>query len=133
MPVLLHGHPPLPALPATKPTQRKKSERTRLLLDFHTYNEARRAKLKRVLDVLTRFLDRERGYGPKRVRAELVDDEPHRAIVRDLILDAEADLHIWSPLLRKAMRVLPDLKAWALAPLTAGVVPAPAPTRTRRA
>jgi hypothetical protein len=42
---------------------------------------------------------------------------PHRAIVRDLILDADEDLHRWAPLVREVVHRIPDVKAWALAPL----------------
>jgi hypothetical protein len=87
------------------------------LLDHQTLNEARRAKQLRVLDVMTRFLDREAGYDAARVLAELAEVEHHRAIVRDLILGARDDLHPWSALVRQAMRRIRRLKAWALAPI----------------
>jgi hypothetical protein len=105
--------------PALKPRQRRKGESTRKLLDHQTLNDARRAKLHRVLDLLVRFLDGERGYGAARVRAELAEVEPHRAIVRDLVLGARrgADEHQWAPVVRKALRRMPELETWAVAPL----------------
>jgi hypothetical protein len=116
--------------PEVRPRQRKKAEDTLPLLDNQTLNEARRAKLRRVLDVLTRFLDDEAGFGRERVLAEFDEAEPHRAIVRDLILGAEDDLHRWSALVRHAMRRIRRLKAWALAPIAR---PRPARARARTA
>jgi 5-methylcytosine-specific restriction endonuclease McrA len=107
--------------PATIPTltgaRQTKSDHTRPLLDNQTLNEARRAKRHKVLDVLARFNAGERGYDAARVRAELAATEPHRAIVRELVLGAEINLHQWSPLVRQAMRRIPTLKTWALAPI----------------
>ncbi len=103
-------------IPAPRTARRKKAEVTIKLLDHHTLNEARRAKLRKVLDALTRFLGGEAGFDEARVRKELSADEPHRAIVRDLVLGAEANLHLWSPLVRQAMRRLPFLKVWASRP-----------------
>ncbi|MEO7331529.1 MAG: hypothetical protein ABI193_23345 [Minicystis sp.] len=106
---------PAPIL-AAKTARRKKAEVTIRLLDFQTLNEARRSKRHRVLDALTRFLAGEAGFDAARVRQELSADEPHRAIVRDLVLGADANLHQWSALVRQAMRRLPFLRTWALSP-----------------
>ena len=93
------------------------AESTIRVLDWQTLNEARRAKLRKVVRALTGFITGERGYGAAEVLAELAAREPHRAIVRDLVLGAEDDLHQWSPLVRQAVRQLPTLKTWALAPV----------------
>lgn len=104
--------------PTTTPARRKKAEATIRLLDFQTLNEARRAKLRKVLLTLTGFMAGEKGYDAARVIEELAAEEPHRAIVRDLVLGAETNLHQWSPLVRQAMKKLPTLKTWALKPIT---------------
>ncbi|MEP7125792.1 MAG: hypothetical protein ABJE95_32980 [Byssovorax sp.] len=98
--------------------RRTKAETTLRLLNHPTFNDARRAKRKRVVDVLRRFTENEKGFDAARVLEELAANEPHRAIVRDLVLDAEADLHQWSALVRLAMKKLPTLKAWAVKPTT---------------
>jgi hypothetical protein len=108
--------------------RRDKAQNTLPLLDKHTLKEARRAKLRRVIDTMTRFVDDEPGHDAARVLAELAAAEPHRAIVRDLILGAEDDLHPWAALVREAMRRIRRLKAWALAPITR-----PRVARVRRA
>jgi len=64
------------------------------------------------------FVSRKSNSNTAQVLAELAAVEPHRAIVRDLILGAEDDLHQWSALVREATRKLPALKAWALSPST---------------
>jgi hypothetical protein len=43
-------------------------------------------------------------YDEAHVLAELADDEPHRALVRDLIFEAEAGLHLGSKQVRKAIK-----------------------------
>jgi hypothetical protein len=53
--------------PEAKPRQRKKAEDTRPVLDNQTLNEARRAKLHKVLDVMARFVAGEPGFGAARV------------------------------------------------------------------
>lgn len=104
--------------PATTRARRKKADNTLRLLDLQTLNDARRAKRHKVVRALAGFVLGEKGHDAAHVLAELSAEEPHRAIVRDLVLDAEADLHQWSPLVRQAMQKLPTLKTWALAPLT---------------
>ena len=104
--------------PTATPALRKKAEITIRLLDWQTLNEARRAKLRKVLLALAGFIRGERGHDAAHVLAELAAEEPHRAIVRDLVLGAEANLHQWSPLVRQAMKKLPTLKTWALQPVT---------------
>ena len=106
--------------PASKSRQKTKVRDTLRLLDHQILNDARRAKRHKILDTMSRFLAGERGYGDATVLAELVEDEPHRAIVRDLILGAKDDLHTWSALVREVMRCLPALEAWARAPLGSG-------------
>ncbi len=102
--------------PITTPARQTKAKATSRLLDHQTLNDARRAKRQRVLNALVRFLADEAGHDEARVIEELAVEEPHRAIVRDLVLGAEADLHQWSPLVRQAMRKLPVLKTWTLNP-----------------
>jgi 5-methylcytosine-specific restriction endonuclease McrA len=108
---------PAPRSTAT-PARRKKATLTIRLLDCQTLNDARRAKQQKVERALAGFVLGEKGYDAAHVLAELTAQEPHRAIVRDLILDAEADLHLSSPLVRDAMQRLPTLKTWALQPAT---------------
>jgi uncharacterized protein (TIGR02646 family) len=108
---------PAPRSTAT-PARRKKAKITIRLLDWQTLNDARRAKRQKVERALAGFVLGEKGYDAAHLLASLTANEPHRAIVRDLILDAEADLHLSSPLVRAAMQKLPALKTWALAPTT---------------
>jgi hypothetical protein len=103
--------------PNAGPGRRAKAHFTRTLLDKHTLKEARRAKVRKVVDTMTRFLDGAPSYDVAKVLAELADEEPHRAIVRDLILDAEEDVYPWSSVIREATRRIPGLKAWAITPL----------------
>lgn len=76
--------------PATTRARRKKAENTLRLLDLQTLNDARRAKRHKVVRALAGFVLGEKGYDAAHVLAELSAEEPHRAIVRDLLLDAEA-------------------------------------------
>jgi len=48
--------------------------------------------------------------------AELGAAEPHRAILRDMILDVDVYPSV-APIIRKAIAMLPHLTAWAAAPL----------------
>jgi hypothetical protein len=106
-----------PAMSQTiTPRQKRKAEKAehaRRALDQQTLNDARRAMRQHLLSILVRFLDGERGVGSREVLAALADGEPHRAILRDLILEE----HAWSPLVRKATRRIPSLRTWAEAPL----------------
>ena len=108
---------PAPRSTAT-PARRRKATLTIRLLDCQTLNDARRAKRQKVERALAGFVSGEKGYDAAHVLAELTAQEPHRAIVRDLILDAEAGLHGSSSLVRDAMQKLPTLKTWALQPAT---------------
>jgi len=105
--------------PNARSSKQKKGEATRKLLDHQTLNDARRAKLHRVLRELAGFVAHQPDFNEGRVLQEIAHLEPHRAIVRDLILDAEIDLHQYSPLVRAAVAKLPALRSWALAPLGA--------------
>lgn len=117
--------------PAADARRRKRAELAVQSLDHQTLNDARRAKRHRTLDVMSRFVEEEGGYDAARVLAELAQSELHRAILRDLILDAEADLHLWAPLVREVIRQIPELRSWALAPL-AGAPATPPRGRPRR-
>ncbi len=99
------------------PRLQKKAESTMAILNYQTFNEARRAKRHRVLLVLAGFVNSEVGYDAARVMSELDAAEPHRAIVRDLIFGAEQNLHQWAPLVRGAIQKLPILKTWAQTPV----------------
>lgn len=104
--------------PEADPGQQAKAGDTRRLLDRFAFNEARRKKVRDVTETMRRFLDGERGYDEARVFAELHERESHRAVVRDLILDAEQGLHGWSALVCSVTQRIPRLKAWALTPVT---------------
>lgn len=101
--------------------RKRKAEETRRLLDHQTLNDARRAKQRQVLVVMGRFLAGEEGYDERRVLDE-VTFGPHRAIVRDLVFDAELDPDLFegAHLVRAVLRRLPGLRDWAKAPVRRG-------------
>lgn len=95
--------------------RRPRAEATLRLLDNQTHNEARRAMLRRALDV---FEDVAQGGPGADVRmAKLLRREtPHRAIIRELILERDDALNPHRALVDRVVARMPEIEVWAADP-----------------
>ena len=59
---------------------------------------------------------RKRGKSVATVKALLKRNEPHRAILRELILEDDPDLNPYGAIVKQAVKVVPELKRWAATP-----------------
>ncbi len=91
------------------------AEATRSVLHNQTLNEARRVARSRMVEILVDLAAGKRGARAKALRA-LDRQAPHRAIVRDLILEQDIVLNPHRATVNAALAVLPSLAAWALVP-----------------
>jgi hypothetical protein len=86
-----------------------------LRLDHPVLNDARRVQRQRMVALLLDVANRKKGAA-----AEALDmlraTEPHRAILRELILETDAVLNPHASMVARAVRELPELRRWARRP-----------------
>ena len=88
---------------------------TRAVLDNQTLNDARRAARARMVDLLRAVANGQRGA--KQRALELLQPVfPHRAILRDLILEKDDALNPYRDTVAAAVAALPQLERWAKSP-----------------
>lgn len=103
-----------PIVVALKP-RRPRAEATARMIDNQTHNEARRALLLLALDV---FDDVAQGRPDAEARlAKLLDrTTPHRAMVRELILEQDDALNPHRALVDRVVALMPQIECWAKNP-----------------
>jgi len=86
-------------------------------LDNQTFNEARRQTVRGFLSLLADHIEKRRTRSTKTAILDYLRDPGagNRAVLRDLIL--EHRLSVYGPIVEKALRSIPELAAWAMAPL----------------
>lgn len=87
-----------------------------LRLDNETLNDARRRIVRGFLSLLADFVERRARDGKSAILDYVKDPQAgNRAVLRDLIL--EHHLFAYGPIVEKALESIPELAAWARAPL----------------
>jgi len=95
------------------------AEATRVLLDNQTLNEARRAARVRMVEALERL--GAGGSGARdRVKVLLRPETPHRAVLRELLLEQDPTLNPYRSAVDAALNKAPELEDWAVDPRTTG-------------
>jgi len=107
-------------LPTLAPRHRQRAEKTlRILdLDHQVLTDARRAKCRVFLIALTALAADPSEVNRAAVQKHLTTAEPHRAILRDLILQDDALLNPHLAVVTTARGHMPELVAWAEQPPT---------------
>lgn len=89
---------------------------TLLLLDNQTLNEARRAASVQMVDALEQLTTVGDARVRRKMRALLDRITPHRAILRELVLEQDPTLNPHRALVDAALKKMPDLATWAADP-----------------
>lgn len=93
------------------------AERTLSLgFDNDVLNDARRRTRQKVVELLGDLINGE-PTAHRRLREELAESRPHRAILRELFSETDGSLNPFFPLVAAAISVIPALHAWAADPL----------------
>jgi 5-methylcytosine-specific restriction endonuclease McrA len=105
------GRPEVIAVKRAKPL----AEATRGMLNNQTLNEARRTARVKMVEILTRV-----STGDVAARTELdglLDRAtPHRAMLRELVLETDDTLNPYRKIVDAATALVPRLQSWAVAP-----------------
>jgi len=109
---------PLPR-PNARPRTRDRATITidKLGLDNQIYNDARRRIRQQFLKALRDYVDTGEDGARETVLTMLSHSTPHRAVLRELMLERDRSLNPWRPLIDACLARLPQLEAWARAPL----------------
>jgi 5-methylcytosine-specific restriction endonuclease McrA len=89
---------------------------TLTLLDNQTLNEARRKVTAEMVDALNQFIAVGGAPSVRKVRALLDRITPHRAMLRELVLEQDPTLNPHRPVVDAALKKMPDLATWAADP-----------------
>lgn len=94
---------------------RKKNiaEVTARLINNQTLNDARRATRDLIVAILKRFA---KGGDAREVAGITRAATPHRAILRELVLEEDQTLNPYRTIVEEALERMPALKRWALNP-----------------
>jgi 5-methylcytosine-specific restriction endonuclease McrA len=108
---LTTGEPIVIAKKSAKPI----AEATRNVIGNQTLNEARRVVRSQMVGILKDVIARKTG-AKARALAMLDRAIPHRAILRDLILEPDPVLNPYRVSVDAALLIMPELEAWARTP-----------------
>ncbi len=94
-----------------------------LRLDHQIFNDARRRLRIDLVLRLRRLVGKPSDRQRRQVRELLDRSVPHRAVVRELVLEQDDALNPWRGLIVEALSVMPELLDWAHDPKRTGRIP----------